>query len=154
MAKSLRQMILDYLEENQTLSLATSDGKIPWAATAFYAFDKDLNLYFMSAKDARHSREIAKNPTVACAINEKWEVKGGVKGLQIQGKAEELGLRETTKVLPLFHKRFSWAKKFLSSPKQILDKAFKGRLYKITPTKIFLLDEETFGRENRQELKL
>lgn len=147
----LRKAIKEVLVENDTLTLATSDRKHPWAATLIYAFDEEFNLYFMSEKTSRHSRELDKNPVVAVAIHDK---SGKMKGLQIQGKA---GLVEKSKIpwaLGLFWERFPWAKDWVSSPKQLLSKAFSTRIYRVQPEKIYFLDKERFGSDVRQVLDL
>jgi nitroimidazol reductase NimA-like FMN-containing flavoprotein (pyridoxamine 5'-phosphate oxidase superfamily) len=61
MSEQLRQQILDYLQSHNTMTLATSAGDLPWAATVFYASD-DLQLYFFSSPEARHSINLSTNP--------------------------------------------------------------------------------------------
>lgn len=137
----LKKLILEYLEKNKLMTVATADNNIPWAATVFFAFDQGLNLYFISREDRRHSQEIIKNPVVAITINQDFGKPGKVKGVQIQGEA---AISEDRQDLDKFIKRFAWAQKFLDSHK----------LFKIKPTFIRYLDDEKFGPGQIRELNL
>ena len=53
MPTDLKQQILDYLHSHNTMTLATTQGDLPWAATVFFA-SEDFRLYFFSAPDSRH----------------------------------------------------------------------------------------------------
>ena len=50
------------------LSLSTCSHHRPWIAELHFGYDADLNLYFRSLLERRHSREIAANPAVAGSI--------------------------------------------------------------------------------------
>ncbi len=69
MASELKRRVLDYMEGHNTMTLATTLGESPWAATVFYASD-GFKLYFFSAPDSRHCQNLAANPRVAVTIQE------------------------------------------------------------------------------------
>ena len=65
---NIEQTIRQYLPNIIHMSLATvADGK-PWAFEVHYAFDDELNLYWVSEQTARHSQELMANPHVSGTI--------------------------------------------------------------------------------------
>jgi uncharacterized protein YhbP (UPF0306 family) len=68
------------------LSTIDQDGG-PWTSPVQYQSDSQLNLYFASMPDARHVRNIHRDPRVAVAIYHMPGPPGGNLGLQIRGHA-------------------------------------------------------------------
>jgi len=64
-----RQHLVDFLENNRTGVLATASnlGK-PHAATVYITFDQELNIYFVTRKETRKSRNLHDNNQVAIAL--------------------------------------------------------------------------------------
>lgn len=153
MGKDLKSIVQKFLKEGQVLTIATSSGKQPWIANAFYVSDDRFNLYFLSGKSTRHSKEAKANSKVAVAIYDHGSKPGDVKGIQIEGALSTAPPSVVLKIFPQYLKKFPETKAFLSNPKLLLKKSFEIKLYKIAPTRIFYLDEEKFGEE-RQELSL
>lgn len=56
------------VEKNRYLSLATAADDAPWVAPLEYIADAQLNIYFFSPENAKHSEHIARSPRVAFAI--------------------------------------------------------------------------------------
>lgn len=82
---------LDILDLNRYLTLATVDPEFDvWTSPVWYAFDKELNLFFNSPVDTRHTRNIKANQAVAFAIFNSTERPEVVDGIQARGKASEL----------------------------------------------------------------
>lgn len=140
----LKKIILEYLSQNKLMSLATCLGNKPWAATVFYAYDLDLNIYFISRADTKKIQNLSKNPNVSVVINEYQPKKGTVKGIQLEGSAKVLSKAENRESLDLYRKRFSWADDYLGD----------HELFKITPNFIRYLDDELFGPGGKEELIL
>ena len=69
------------------MTLATSAGDLPWAATVFYASD-GLRLYFFSAPESRHCQNLAANGRVAVTVQEDYQDWRKIKGIQLEGRAE------------------------------------------------------------------
>lgn len=136
--EELRKLILAYLEKNRLMTLATSSGNIPWAATVFFAYEQDLNVYFLSEEETRKIQNILKNTKVAATIDRDQPGSGKVRGIQLEGVAE------VCKAPSVFLARYSWAKDYLAT----------SRIYKITPSKIIYLDDERFGPGGKEELIL
>ncbi len=87
---NIEKTIRDYLPSVIHLSLATCAGRQPWVCEVHFAYDEDLNLYFMSKPDCRHSREIALNPNVAGNIVTQHAADEKPRGVYFEGIAQEL----------------------------------------------------------------
>lgn len=129
------------------MSLATVDEGGPWVSDLIYVFDDALNIYWLSLPDTRHSKALLDNPKVAATITISTRSKEPNEALQIAGTAEKIEgdiLEMATKHL---------AKRNYPPPEregQILE---KGRSwYKLTPTKIRLIYEPTFGMKSQDYL--
>jgi len=138
-----KQHVLDFLKTNKLMQVATM-GDFPWIATVYYSFDNELNLYFLSSDKTLHVKQIKKNPKVSIAIADSHQdINKPKKGLQISGLAEEVSGVEKIK-----HALSLW-KDFLSvnNPKltyENMKKGLTGKIYKITPKRIKLFDQELF----------
>lgn len=139
----IQKRILEILERGHLLSLATVDKGGVWVADVIYIYDDALTLYWMSSPDVRHSRALLRNPQAAGTIT--ISNRGGEKnlGIQLSGRAEKIdGTR-----YDLAKKHF--LKRGHPEPKETDDVLDGDSWYKITPTKIELIDEEQFGFEKR-----
>ena len=134
----LKKLILEYLGKNRLMTLATSSNDAPWATTLFFAYDDDLNLYFLSQETTRKVQNILKNPKVAVTIDREQPTPGKVKGIQLEGTAEEFTNPS------IFLARHPWAKDYLAHSK----------VFKIKPSKTIYLDDEKFGPQGKKELNL
>lgn len=148
----LRKLIEDYLETASLMQVTTAKNNQPWACTVYYAYDKHLNLYWISKPSDRHSLEIKANNKVAGAIVLPHKLGDDVRGLQFQGVASELtNLKEASIGLFLLAKRIGLNAKRIKS---ILDYKDGHMCYKITPTVIVLFDQLNYPDDPRQEYKL
>lgn len=155
MAGELKQQILDYIRSHNTMTLATCAGDIPWAATVFYASD-DLQLYFFSSPEARHSLNLEVNSRVAVTIQEDYKDWRVIKGIQLEGKVMLVdGIIEKAKAMAVYARKYADVIKLFTDPSSgIFHKAFlKVKFYRVVPEKVFFIDnEQGFGK--RQELIL
>lgn len=153
MAGELKQQILDYLHSHNTMTLATCAGEVPWAATVFYASD-DLQLYFFSSPEARHSVNLAANSRVAVTIQEDYKDWRTIKGIQLEGKVMLVdGVIEKAKAIAVYARKYADVIKLFTDPTSgIFHKAFlKVKFYCVVPERIFYIDNaQGFGK--RQEL--
>jgi len=90
--KDLRELVVQYLEEQKLMQLCTvGQGGQPWACNVWQASDADLNIYFFSAVNRRHSLEIENDARVAGALalphkpSDKY-----ARGLQFEGIVKKL----------------------------------------------------------------
>ncbi|HEY5600780.1 MAG TPA: pyridoxamine 5'-phosphate oxidase family protein [Patescibacteria group bacterium] len=142
--ENLKQLILDYLSKNRRMTLATASNNVPWAATVFFAFDDNLNIYLISDPKTRKIQNVKQNPKVSCAINEYIHKKGYTVGLQLEGTIENLHKEKNRQELDIYRKRYDWADEYLDD----------HELFKIIPIKIIYLDDELFGPQGKRELTL
>ena len=153
MADDLKQQILEYMQAHNTMTLATSVGDIPWAATVFYAND-DLRLYFISAPDSRHCQNLTVNARLAVTIQEDYQDWRQIKGIQLEGNVALVdGVLEKTKAMAVYARKYPGVIKLFADPASgVFYKAFlKVKFYCVTPQKVFFIDnEQGFGK--RQEL--
>ena len=153
MAEELRQEILKYLETHNTMTLATSMGDVPWAATVFYASD-NLKLYFFSAPDSRHGQNLAANPRVGITIQEDYHDWRKIKGIQLEGTVNLVdSLTQKAKAMVVYARKYPSVIKHFTNPSSgVFYQAFlKVKFYCVTAEKIFFINnEQGFGK--RQEL--
>lgn len=155
MSDELRKKIVDYLENHNTMTLATCAGELPWAATVFYAND-DLRLYFFSAPESRHCENITANPRVAVTIQEDYQDWRKIKGIQLEGMVAMVdSVVEKAKAMTVYARKYPDVIKLFTNPASgVFYKAFlKVKFYCVTPAKVFFIDnEQGFGK--RQELPI
>lgn len=83
------------------IGTSTKDGK-PWVAPVLFVYDKEYNIYFLSAVDAVHSENILANPNISISIFDSHQKVGISDGIQLEGKAEEVGKGEIKKIINLY----------------------------------------------------
>jgi uncharacterized protein YhbP (UPF0306 family) len=88
--EEIEKIIRDYIPQIVHMSLATLNGSRPWVCEVHFAYDDDLNLYFVSSKNRRHSQEIEANPYVAGNIVTQHHKHQKVRGVYFEGQAKRL----------------------------------------------------------------
>lgn len=86
----VEQLVRENIDRSVHMSLATVRDNKPWVSEVHFAYDEDLNLYWRSLADRRHSLEIADNPNVAGNIVDKFAVGEPPVGIYFEGTAELL----------------------------------------------------------------
>ncbi|MFG3258454.1 pyridoxamine 5'-phosphate oxidase family protein [Streptomyces sp. NPDC048172] len=67
------------------LVLATADGQgLPWATPVFFAAHDEDRLYWVSAPDSRHSRNLAGRPDAAVTVFDSHAPVGGAEALYLE----------------------------------------------------------------------
>ncbi|HWO43106.1 MAG TPA: pyridoxamine 5'-phosphate oxidase family protein [Candidatus Eisenbacteria bacterium] len=155
MSEELRNQVLRYLESHNTMTLGTSSGDQPWAATVFYASD-GFELYFFSSPDSRHCQNLTENPRVAVTIQEDYKDWRKIKGIQLEGT---VGLVDSTleraKAMAVYARKYPDVIKLFTNPASgVFHQAFlKVKFYCVRPTTVFFIDnEQGFGQ--RREIRL
>jgi uncharacterized protein YhbP (UPF0306 family) len=134
----VEQIIRQYLPQVVHMSLATAgiDGK-PWICEVHFAFDEELNLYWQSFQDRRHSQEIAQQPRVAGNVVAQHFLNQKVRGVYFEGVAEKL--EGVDKAHPGYQ---AYAGR-LGKGLELLDEWAKpegSRLYRLTVENFYLFD--------------
>ena len=143
--------VFEFLETQKLMVVATY-GTHPWIASVFYSFDKDLNIYFISTPSTIHGRQMEKNKKVAAAIVDSHQKPSDVKrGLQIYGVVERVsGINKINYAIRLW-KDFLNIQRPDISLENMKKGLYKGRMYKLTPKKIKLFDQEKFKVPDGEE---
>lgn len=138
--QEIRGCILKLLEEVRVMTLATCVQDVPWTCTVAFAYDENLNLYFISNAQTRHAQEIAQNPRVAVAMHEHQNPYDPrkVKGLQLQGRAEALLGQEAVRALVTYIRRFPKARALAIRKLMELQTA---QIFRVKPERVLILDK-------------
>lgn len=106
--------IVAVLQQLQVLSLAVCHDDIPWAASAFFAYDDaDRRLLLLSSLETRHGELLASNRRVAGTIAGQFTEIAEIHGLQYYGIARLLERpQERDRALDLYYGRFPQARGF------------------------------------------
>lgn len=147
--------VFDILEENKLMTLATIDKDAsPHVCNAFFVYDNEFNLYFWSETATRHSLNIKENDKVAVSIADTAQsFEGSLKGMQINGRARGLSIKELIGPGKLYFKRFPFVSTIIKRVSDFNLKKLESRLYKIEIDKIKLF-ERYFGKERYTEIKI
>jgi uncharacterized protein YhbP (UPF0306 family) len=146
----VEQVIRNYLPQMIHMSLATSANNKPWICEVHYVFDAELNLYFRSTLQRRHSQEIAANPQVAGNIVTQHSLGQKPQGVYFEGKAELLeNVDENHLAYKLYSERFGLGTKILEEARQETGHKF----YKITVHTFYLFDARESSPSKKYELK-
>jgi nitroimidazol reductase NimA-like FMN-containing flavoprotein (pyridoxamine 5'-phosphate oxidase superfamily) len=127
------QPVLDYLDAEKTVTLATaSSGGVPHASTFMYVND-GLSIYFWARPNSTTAEHVASNPIVSFAIDEYVEDWNKAKGIQGDGRCEGVtDGDELARALGLFGDKFPSP----SSGASTTNIAF----FKVKPTKLTFID--------------
>ena len=93
----------EYLTRHNVLCLATSTADAPWVSPVFYAVHAG-QLVFLSAPHTRHSTNLKLNPAVSASIQDDYKNWEDIKGIQLQGKVEQL--IDTESVIAAYSRKF------------------------------------------------
>lgn len=144
----VEELVKKYVKEGKMLQIATVNGSQPWSCTVYYASDDDLNLYWISTIDTRHSQEIKQNSKVAASIPIKFN-DTVVVGLQLEGEAELIKNSEVIKKkAKLYSEKFQrgvdWLEDFIAGNNP-------HKLYRIKPRLFVVFDRVNFPEDSRKE---
>ena len=129
--------VLDYLEAEKALTLATaSPAGVPRATTLTYVND-GVALYVWTQPDTTTARHIEENPVVSFAIDEYVDDWRQTKGIQGSGEAQVvLNPSEIKRALELFRKKY---------PDVAETTAPNISFFRISPTELRFIDNASGG---------
>lgn len=143
----LKELIKEVLDKGYLMSLGVSDEHGIWVSDVIYIYDDNLNIFWMSDPDIRHSKAIQKNSRVAGTIT-VWNKPGEDNlGIQFEGIAEKIeGPRSD---LAMKH----YGKRGKEVPKEVDEELHGNSWYVLKPNRIDLICEKLFGfKKQRIEL--
>ncbi len=136
----LKSHIRDILKKVYVIQLATVHDGQPWCCNLHAVTDDDLNLYWVSTLDRRHSKEIADNPHVAAAS--ALQLKKPLLCVQVEGTAKLVeDQTEIERIMKLYGEHHNSDKDWLN---HIVSGENPHRLYRLTPSAIVTFDQTTF----------
>jgi len=138
----------EILAGRDLLSMATSSVDLgPHANSAFFAFDDDLIMWFVSERTTRHSINVAGDPRMSASVFLDPPTYGeGLRGLQLWGTAREAESHERQVALSVLQGRFP---SFAQDPvvrERFLTAELPSVFYRIEVGTLTVLDEPRFGR--------
>ena len=143
MEHDIKKIIKEVLEKGYLMSLGTMDEGGVWVCDVIYVFDDELNIYWMSDSETRHSKAILINPKIAGTITVNSPKENNL-GIQFEGTAEKIeGAR-----YDLAKKHYAKRKKV--EPKETEDVLQGDSWYQLKPKRIELICEEFFGFEKQK----
>jgi uncharacterized protein YhbP (UPF0306 family) len=129
--------VLAFLQEHQTLTLATtSKNGVPWANTFLYV-NNGTNLSFWARPNSTCAQNIAEQPTVAFAIDEYSADLRDARGLHGRGECRVITGEEIARTAALFGQKFPQL-----SRGQTMSIAF----FSITPSELVFVDNHDSAR--------
>ncbi len=146
------QIIREHLPTRNVMQLATAKDNQPWACTVHYYSDSDLNLYWISTPNRRHSLEIENNNKVSVAVmvHENTPDEDYVIGIAIEGTAKQVAECDE-KILMGYRAKHHKGETFVEDMKSG-NKPYK--VYMLTSKKFVLFDTKNFPEHPRQEWEL
>ena len=125
------------LDESKLCAIATvSSGARAHVNTAYFAWSPTFDLVWLSAPEARHSRNIRADPSAAVAVYRSTQTWGGSDhGIQLFGRARELRGPDARVAERLYAGRFKAYDSDLDA----------YRFYRFRPRRIKLFDEHALG---------
>lgn len=133
---NLKVQIQHILEQGYLLSLASVDGGGPWVSDLIYTFDDELNTYWISRPEFRHSKAFITNPRGAGAITTVEKPLGKGMGIQLEGTVIVLAQIPKDALARYTQKR---------SGKTSWELEPGEAWYKLTPTSIDIINEPEYG---------
>ncbi|QQR78146.1 MAG: pyridoxamine 5'-phosphate oxidase family protein [Candidatus Moraniibacteriota bacterium] len=128
----IENTIREYISDVLHMSLATCKDSKPWVCEVHFSFDNDLNFYFLSKPERRHSQEISFNPHVSGNIIHEHAIGESVRGVYFEGRAEFIP--NISEEHPAYR---TYCQRFNMGP-EILDHGF----YAIKVTDLYLFDNK------------
>jgi uncharacterized protein YhbP (UPF0306 family) len=111
--------------------------------TAFFAWNEAVELFFLSAPDSVHSRNLERVPTMAVAVFDSHQPWGALhRGLQLFGTAGRVDAARVGEVESLYARRFERYGEFKAAGRGAFTEL---RFYAFQAAALKLLDEEEFG---------
>ncbi|HSM59091.1 MAG TPA: pyridoxamine 5'-phosphate oxidase family protein [Candidatus Sulfomarinibacteraceae bacterium] len=141
----LKQAVLDYLDAHQVMTLATQGEDGVWAAAVFYAND-EFDFYFLSAGHTRHATHIAAEPRIAAAIHEDYRLWREIKGVQMEGAAQQLGGARREAAIDRYLQKFPEVSREVT----LADALRRVNWYRLRPDQLYFIDNSKgFGHRDR-----
>lgn len=145
----LKDLVIEYMQKQKLMQLATVSNNKPWICNVWYGFDEDMNIYFFSATNRRHSIEIQDNSFVAGAMAYPQSPSDPAVGLQFEGTVSVLVDQNEIDFARSHYEGRIFQSEIVDEYINHTDKPHA--FYKIVVDKYVLFDTINFPEESRQE---
>jgi uncharacterized protein YhbP (UPF0306 family) len=148
----IEELVRQYLPKFNTMQLATAADNQPWVCTVHYYCDEDMNFYWISDVNRRHSKEIKDNPKVTAyvLVHEDTQTEKYVIGMSIVGDVEVIKDKPDKEIIDGYLRKHGKTK-FVDN---VLMTDGTDKFYKLKPSKIVLFDTKNLSGNPRQEWDL
>lgn len=135
----------EYLQSDApVMQIATVSDDKPWIASVYFVADSELNVYWLSWPQRRHSVEVSANAQVAATVVIKTD--RPVIGVQLEGHVEGvLDAKVVRAVMELYVAKYNEGKQFYDA---FVAGTNKHRMYRLRPRAVQLFDEVHFPAES------
>ncbi len=133
------------ISKNIYMTIASSSkGGKPWISPVFFVYDNNYNLYWVSNKNARHSKLVNKNPQAAIVIFDSSAIEGQGDGVYFETKVDVVkNEMEIKAAIDLFNKRVTQDDFRIKKVGEVTRDGV-WRIYKAIPYKASKLTEGEF----------
>ena len=139
---NIESIVREYIDKSFHLSLGTCVDNKPWVCEVHFAYDNDLNLYFISKSSTRHGVEIMANPNVSGTIVKQHEMGQKPVGVYFEGKAMALGeISEQGTAFQTYNNRFKTDWPWINAEMKLPE---GHRIYKITVSEWYVFDKQKY----------
>lgn len=146
---------LQFIKSQQLMAIASRDEKDVWIANVYFGVDAKATLYFVSAKDATHSKMILKNPNVAFSV--AWFDPSNHKNRKgIQGRGVCRPAKNPTEIatgIKLLYEKFPDLRDILTV-KWIMTNAWGSKIWVLKPSSMKYWDDEVYGDDESEEFTI
>lgn len=151
--KTAEECVREYVKTNNVIQLATSMDGQPWICNVHFYADDDLNIYWRSTPERRHSKEIAANPKVAAVIkvHENTPEEDYIIGMTVEGTAQLLAEATDHAVVDAYCQKLG---KDDEARAKMKDGTDPNKFYKLTPKNFVIFNTRDFEGNPRQEWKV
>jgi uncharacterized protein YhbP (UPF0306 family) len=107
------QRITDFIGEHHILTIAVVRDNVPWCATCYYAYIKEVNRFVVTSdRETRHIRDVLEgnNYKVAGTIALETKIVGKIRGIQFSGFLKSIEGDDLKKAKSAYLKRFPIAR--------------------------------------------
>jgi nitroimidazol reductase NimA-like FMN-containing flavoprotein (pyridoxamine 5'-phosphate oxidase superfamily) len=145
----VEDFVRQYVNQVNIMQLATCSDNQPWVVTVHFYADDDLNFYWTSRPDRRHSKELAVNPKVSSTalVHENTSQEDWVIGLTVSGEAKLIE-NVDAKIAQAYIGKLL---KDPNLPANIKNGTDPAKWYILKPTSIIWFDTKNFPTDPRQQ---
>ena len=156
--KALKESAKDLIEAQNTMTVATAQAQVAWAAPVYYVFSNSC-FYFFSEPGSRHVMESLASGQASSAIYASGASWQEIRGIQMSGTIESVSVGfEAMEAVRAYLKKFSFTREFFSSREDLdinaFAKRFRVKLYRFKPDLIYYMDNSIrFGFRERVDFE-